>query len=1461
MKSRVKPGQSQLLIPLLIVITSAVVFAANTTFNMINSSFNDSNLSLTGNLLGITNQTYTQTASFPIEVWADTFIEVVLEKKSIKASLILDNKTPVSGEILDFYVNGDLVDSIVTNELGFAILDFKSEISDLKVMFKGSSSLFLNPSEFEMETGLNITEEMENIIVLGLEQGKAEVGKPVEWKKILKIFNEKDTETLIDLSSEIPEESFNISFEEKKDNKWQKILKILGLTLSPNETREFLLRYFTPGPVLYENVLSKYKKFVTINSSISYENVSVYTEIEGFDEKAIRLYWFDNGERIDVTKDPRFNLKFIDLEGDGLIDRLEWVVPHLSEQTFEVSIVILNVQSYPTVGGNWTVRFETVGMEDLTIKAVNGTSWSNIDEENDLKFLEIKCGEQVLEYEWVNDSVFIENYSCNETGYEISKVLTAGKHTLEFRFGDDIKYAYNRAGENYSWGITTALSSSTNISSCRSMGGQSPDKDNMKLQSVSIYVGSSHLNQLRLAVYQGGVLGNASGPEGATLLKDFGVTSGSGTNQWLTLNVDPTDNIYLAKNTPTWIAYKGNDATFTTRYSSSSADAGDFQTWTGRFEGGISSDESVAYPSTYPAPSGNASYWYSIYLNYTIEPRVITISNGTFSMNTSGLVGYWKLDATNETNYTFDYSGYGNDGKLLNFPCNPATCNLTTGRFGQGLKFDGTSGSSGNDRINVPNSTSLNNLRTLTYCAWIYPLDDGEGNMGRIMTKRFSGGNFIFFIRTSGGTPPSENSLAFFIYNTVAGWHQTISDNNTIEMNKWSHVCAVYDDYGDRTADLYINGEEPGYLDHPTLSGVTLASDETVNISIGNDEDLDRTFNGTIDEVQIWNRVLTVDEIKMLYESRVSPGTQTNFSFSESNTGDANVFYDFYRNGTVAAIWHFDERFGNYTFDDTGNNYTGNIVNADWNSSGKYDYAIDFSDTSHYVNITDMPVENTNITIMAWIYPQTLTGDQRTIVAKYNYSEGTFTKRAFLWRVTDTGGLDFFISNGTSQTQKQTAAGVITTNDWQHVAVVYDYNNNHAKMYVNGEFKPNSIVNNTLVKIQDTNIPITIGRWFSNNDAFIGLIDEVRLYKRLLSEEEILCHYGNNCSEAGFWNDTTTLSEGYYYYTARATTGPFLTLPLSTMGDCDILIDNSTIPFTVDQNNTYYCLKENIGKNDQIGIQFASGTQNSTLDCLGYVIESNDNMNAKGVQLSGSEIKNNTIKNCVIRKSGDGIYLNGATNNSLVNNTVYDNSASGITLMSSHNNSLVNNIVYDDSQYGFYISNSNYNNLTNNTAYNNMFGFYISYSNKTNFLDSISYNNSYGIHVAESYESNIIGGSIWNNTYDYYVWDCGTNNNFTNTNFTFTRTIYFRDTISWFNYNNETTGNIWLKTNVSERENITRKLTSWSQNLMQWNDTPNESITARYNITGLEINTDYNVYNNSILAYELTTDGSGNNMR
>lgn len=131
---------------------------------------------------------------------------------------------------------------------------------------------------------------------------------------------------------------------------------------------------------------------------------------------------------------------------------------------------VLNVQSYPVVGGNWEVQFITDGKDDLIITPVN-TTWTEMLQDDpvsvdDLEFLEIKCGEQVIDkIEFTDEtgkkhklsqlggesvrikSLQVKKYECSEKGTIKNKVLTEGKHALEFRFGDTIEYAYNEALE------------------------------------------------------------------------------------------------------------------------------------------------------------------------------------------------------------------------------------------------------------------------------------------------------------------------------------------------------------------------------------------------------------------------------------------------------------------------------------------------------------------------------------------------------------------------------------------------------------------------------------------------------------------------------------------------------------------------------------------------------------------------------------------------------------------------------------------------------------------------------------------------------------------------------------------------------------------------------------------------------------------------------------------------------
>ena len=129
------------------------------------------------------------------------------------------------------------------------------------------------------------------------------------------------------------------------------------------------------------------------------------------------------------------------------ISSIELLIDSINTKSEEIipDITILNVQSYPIVGENWEVRFVTTGSADLQITAINGTTLSNGNDDTDLIFLKISCGNHTNEFQWINDSIFIDNYSCNEIGYETSKVQSHGEHHLEFRFGNDIGYANNFA--------------------------------------------------------------------------------------------------------------------------------------------------------------------------------------------------------------------------------------------------------------------------------------------------------------------------------------------------------------------------------------------------------------------------------------------------------------------------------------------------------------------------------------------------------------------------------------------------------------------------------------------------------------------------------------------------------------------------------------------------------------------------------------------------------------------------------------------------------------------------------------------------------------------------------------------------------------------------------------------------------------------------------------------------------
>lgn len=111
----------------------------------------------------------------------------------------------------------------------------------------------------------------------------------------------------------------------------------------------------------------------------------------------------------------------------------------------DAAVTVLTPQSYPLLGGLWTVEFATSGTAGLSISAVNGTSYGT-----DLEFVSISCGDSQVAPELVKDSggnlvaIAVKGWDCdNRTAHHTVKVLTAGKHAQQLTFGGQPLYAYN----------------------------------------------------------------------------------------------------------------------------------------------------------------------------------------------------------------------------------------------------------------------------------------------------------------------------------------------------------------------------------------------------------------------------------------------------------------------------------------------------------------------------------------------------------------------------------------------------------------------------------------------------------------------------------------------------------------------------------------------------------------------------------------------------------------------------------------------------------------------------------------------------------------------------------------------------------------------------------------------------------------------------------------------------------
>ncbi len=823
-----------------------------------------------------------------------------------------------------------------------------------------------------------------------------------------------------------------------------------------------------------------------------------------------------------------------------------------------------------------------------------------------------------------------------------------------------------------------------------------------------------------------------------------------------------------------------------------------------------------------------------------------------------------------------DVSKYGNNNG--NCTIGSGFCpklNTTAGRYGNAMTFDGI-----NDFIMTGNISR--NLGTVngpyTLSGWINVMPgETDGNIIHLSAASNGGGWCLPPVQLVGG------KLRVQSWTGVAA---LANGTTTINPGVWYHFTNTWD--STNGLRLYVNGQ----LDASASQATYSASGSNNYFFFGFNSGIGCSyengyFNGSIDEVRIYNRSLSADEVNVLYKSNlikfnatqwylqvnystlsgdfvtgegytysasakdiagnenktdtrtinidstpkisfISPPTPAN----ETSTSNTSVLINvslsepylnevkFNWNGTnytlyndsLVLMMNFENKSelgenSTYVVDLSkyGNNGNCSGVNCPAlnTTAGKYGNAMTFDGINDYfitLNISNTFIPN-GFALASWF--KTSSGVGTKTILRTALSGVTDTAMVVNWTSLTPASGDKLTCGGYGGTwTNQYVIGTSNVNDnnWHYGVCVYD--GTTMFVYVDGRLE-NSFTFG--VDPYYTSLPWYIGRYpVSNIELFNGSIDEVRIYNRSLSADEVYELYASNLMKFNTtqWylqvNQTKYSSSqdfiaGTYTYSASAkdvagnenkTDTRTITLTSNPVTDCS----NLTVA------NTLYILNNNI-VNHQINTACMNITaQNITLDCQGYNIYSIKNYtgvfsnqlnttvkncnitmgqlanpantNARGIYFYGANYSN--IINNNLTSQGYGIYFNFSSNNILINNTGTSLSHA-IDIWYSQNNILTNNIGISNSSgaYGLFLYNSQNSNLTNNVGIGNMsgYGIILAYSNNSILINNtgIATGNYAGLILSSSSNNILINNTgTSNSNIGIYVTTSSHNNNLTN---------------------------------------------------------------------------------------------------
>lgn len=260
----------------------------------------------------------------------------------------------------------------------------------------------------------------------------------------------------------------------------------------------------------------------------------------------------------------------------------------------------------------------------------------------------------------------------------------------------------------------------------------------------------------------------------------------------------------------------------------------------------LSSGTDTSY--THSGLTKNQTVWYRVqaHNDHTSSTWSDTVTASAAAIPMDGLIAFYPLNGNAK-----DESGNGLHGIVHG----AVSC---ADRFSQSNKAYSFNGST---YIEVSDNPKLDILINLSICAW-YSYGGKSTDWGRVIGKAWNSFNDPWiaygFVQDNNGV---DNQKVAFMVGLSNSTDTGCGNSTTIfKTGVWHHLCGIFDSDGKKIS-IFIDGKNEG----ASALTITSIANTTGTFRIGRDEKSGQGIIGAVDEVRIYNRVLSEPEVLALY--------------------------------------------------------------------------------------------------------------------------------------------------------------------------------------------------------------------------------------------------------------------------------------------------------------------------------------------------------------------------------------------------------------------------------------------------------------------------------------------------------------------------------------------------------------------------------------------------------------------